>query len=129
MLSAIEAAAKERTALIDRAPGRAEVYACSVLISRKTEDLFASGLVDDDLISIGLDIIALLRVENQNLTAPAAFRTAVAGDLGLSVRGQFSLSRRRRAMCFRRPVLRAARANDLEMVKLLVSRGGDVKSP
>jgi hypothetical protein len=78
MLAAIETAAEQRPPLVDRAAGRPEIDACAFRVSRQSKNLFPGFTIREALKPIRLDIVALLRMQQEKLFTAATLGATVA---------------------------------------------------
>jgi hypothetical protein len=83
MLAAIEAAAEVRPALVDGAAGFAEINTGALLIGGENENGLAVIAMAGDLALVAFDIVSQFGMEDQSLTAAAAFGTPGTGDVGV----------------------------------------------
>ncbi len=85
MLSAVEAPAEQGAAIIKRAPRGTEINAMTIRVGGEQKHGIPRCLISQNAMAVGFHAIALLRVEKQGLTAPAALDTPIAAYLGVLV--------------------------------------------
>jgi hypothetical protein len=83
MFAAIEAAAEMRTAIVDGTAGFAEINTGVLLIGGENENGLAVIAMAGDLALIGFDVISQFGMQNQSLTAAAAFGAPGAEDVSV----------------------------------------------
>lgn len=84
MLPAIEAPAQKWPAIINRATGITKIYTLAVLLRGQQENPVAGVRVNGHPNLVRFHLVALPRMQEQRLFAPAAFGTAVAGYFRLA---------------------------------------------
>ena len=88
VLAAVEGAAEERAAIVDRASRSAKIDALTARQGGKQEDRFPRRPIRHHLMLVGIHCVAPFRMKEQTLIAVAARGAAVAGHGRLVVRRQ-----------------------------------------
>jgi len=77
---AVETAAQKGTAVVNRASRWTEVHTFAVCLGGKEKDRITGLGVFGDTDLVGFEIIALRRMQEERLLAPATFGATVAGN-------------------------------------------------
>jgi hypothetical protein len=85
---AIKAPADQRTALVDRAARSPKINATAIAFGGKKKNRISATRICKGDVPVRFNVIALLRMKNEPLTALAAFDAPIAGHIRLLVWAQ-----------------------------------------
>jgi hypothetical protein len=88
VLPAVETSTQQRPPIVDRASRGTKIDAVAIRFSGKQKNRISRHRIDNNAVTVRLDLISLFRVENKTLITSAALCTSVARHAALFVYDQ-----------------------------------------